>query len=118
MKGVQCYELFRGMALTNHAFFNADIGSPVFAALSKCKTLYNISFYCNVMACRIVLRGFPCCTPKINHIKFSLAIGGVGEPYTNDTSLEISGNFMVHLHRRSSLHMELKAFLMSSFPSM
>ena len=29
MMGVQCYELFRGIALKNHAFFTANAGNGI-----------------------------------------------------------------------------------------
>ena len=43
-------------------------------------------------------RGFPCCTPESDQIKLPLAIWGVGEPYVNDTSLNISEQLIMHLH--------------------
>ena len=63
-------------------------------------------------------RWSPCCTPESDQIKCSLAIRGVGEPYANDTSRKISGQFVVHLRRRTFCRMELKAFFMSSFVRM
>ena len=63
-------------------------------------------------------RGSPCCTPESDQIKFPLAIGGVGEPYANDASLKISGQFIMHLRRRTYSCMEFKVFLMSSFARM
>ena len=58
--------------------------------------------------------GSPCCTPESDQIMFSLAIRGVDEPYANDASLKISGQFIMHLRRRASHRMELEAFMMSS----
>ena len=63
-------------------------------------------------------RGSPCCTPESDQIKFPLARGGVGEPYDKDASQKMSGHFIMHLSRRTSRPMELKAFLMSSFAKM
>ena len=62
--------------------------------------------------------GFPCSTPESDQIKIPLAIRGVGEPYANDVSLKISGQFIKHLHRRISRRMELNAIWMSSFARM
>ena len=53
-----------------------------------------------------------------HQIKYPLAIWGVGEPYANDASLKISGQFIKHLRRGISRHMELNAFWMSSFARM
>ena len=60
----------------------------------------------------------PCCTPESDQFKFSLAKRGVCEPYANDASLKISGQFIMHLRRRTSRRMVLKAFFMSSLAGM
>ena len=63
-------------------------------------------------------RGPHCCIPESDQIKFPLAIGGVGEPYANDASLKISGQFIKHLLSRISRRIELNALWMSSFARM
>ena len=50
MKGVQCYELFGGIALKNHtfSFFHIVLAYlMLFAALSNAVCLYNASFFAN-----------------------------------------------------------------------
>ena len=116
----------RPMSADIHEHFfmssHTDLGSTAIVASSKYQTLI-LEFMDEAMS-RIARekrsgpRGSPCCTPESDQIKFPLAMRGVCEPYANDASLKISGQFIKHLRRRIPRRMELKAFWMSSFARM